>query len=105
MTGVQTCALPIFTGYTLALPNIQLGLFTLSNVSFGAMVSLPFTGDPMSLQFNFCQKQQPFTLTVSLLGGGGFFAIAFDMHGLLSLEAALEFGAEKSRRNPVSIQA
>ena len=88
-TGVET-------GYTLALPNIQLGLFTLSNVSFGAMVNLPFTGDPMSLQFNFCQKQQPFTLTVSLLGGGGFFAIAFDMHGLLSLEAALEFGAAAS---------
>jgi len=88
-TGVQT-------GYTLALPNIQLGAFTLSNVSFGAMVDLPFTGDPMSVQFNFCQKQQPFTLTISLLGGGGFFAVAFDMHGLTSLEASLEFGASAS---------
>ena len=93
---LDVSATGVVTGYTLALPNIQLGLFTLSNVSFGAMVSLPFTGDPMSLQFNFCQKQQPFTLTVSLLGGGGFFAIAFDMHGLLSLEAALEFGAAAS---------
>jgi hypothetical protein len=80
----------------LALPNIQLGAFTLSNVSFGAIVDLPFTGDPMSVKFNFCQKQQPFTLTISLLGGGGFFAVAFDMHGLLSLEAALEFGASAS---------
>ncbi|HEV3327043.1 MAG TPA: hypothetical protein VG052_15620 [Puia sp.] len=88
-TGVET-------GYTLALPNIQLGAFTLSNVSFGAIVDLPFTGDPMSVKFNFCQKQQPFTLTISLLGGGGFFAVAFDMHGLLSLEAALEFGAAAS---------
>jgi len=88
-TGVET-------GYTLALPNIQLGAFTLTNVSFGAIVDLPFTGDPMSVKFNFCQKQQPFTLTISLLGGGGFFAVAFDMHGLLSLEAALEFGAAAS---------
>jgi len=88
-TGVET-------GYTLALPNIQLGAFTLSNVSFGAVVDLPFTGDPMSVKFNFCQKQQPFTLTISLLGGGGFFAVAFDMHGLLSLEASLEFGAAAS---------
>lgn len=84
------------TGYTLALPNIQLGAFTLSNVSFGAMVELPFTGDPMTVSFNFCQKQQPFTLTISLLGGGGFFAVAFDMHGLQSLEASLEFGAAAS---------
>lgn len=86
----------IKTGYTLALPDIQLGAFTLRHINLGATVTLPFTGDPMSLRFNFCEKQQPFTLTVSGLGGGGFFAIEFDMKGLRSLEAALEFGAAVS---------
>ncbi len=83
----------IRTGYTLALPNIQLGAFTLSNINLGAEINLPFNGDPLTLRFNFCEKQQPFTLTISALGGGGFFAIEFDMKGLRSLEAALEFGA------------
>jgi hypothetical protein len=86
----------VTTGYTLALPDIQLGAFTLRHVNLGASVNLPFTGAPMSLRFNFCEKQQPFTLTVSALGGGGFFAIEFDMNGLRALEAALEFGAAVS---------
>jgi hypothetical protein len=86
----------ITSGYTLALPDIQLGVFTLRNISLGASVRLPFDGSPMALRFNFCEKQQPFTLTVSALGGGGFFSIEFDMKGLRSLEAALEFGAAVS---------
>ncbi|HEX2629579.1 MAG TPA: hypothetical protein VHM26_11215, partial [Chitinophagaceae bacterium] len=86
----------IRTGYTLALPDIQLGAFTLRHINLGAAITLPFTGAPMSIRFNFCEKQQPFTLTVSGLGGGGFFAIEFDMNGLRALEAALEFGAAVS---------
>jgi hypothetical protein len=86
----------VTTGYTLGLPDIQLGAFTLRHLSLGASVKLPFTGEPMSMRFNFCEKEQPFTLTVAALGGGGFFAIEFDMKGLRSLEAALEFGAAVS---------
>jgi hypothetical protein len=86
----------VVTGYTQALPDLQLGAFTLRNVSLGAEINLPFNGDPLSLTFRFCEKQQPFTLTVSALGGGGFFAVSFDMNGLRSLEAALEFGAAAS---------
>ncbi|MBL0153671.1 MAG: hypothetical protein IPP93_09350 [Chitinophagaceae bacterium] len=86
----------IRAGYTLGLPDIQLGIFTLRNINLGAEVRLPFDGSPLSLRFNFCEKQQPFNLTVSALGGGGFFAVEFDMKGLRSLEAALEFGASVS---------
>jgi hypothetical protein len=86
----------IKTGYTLALPDIQLGAFSCRNINLGATVNLPFTGAPLTLRFNFCEKHQPFTLTVSALGGGGFFAIEFDINGVRSLEAALEFGAAVS---------
>lgn len=84
------------TGYSLALPDLQLGAFTLSHVVLGASISLPFDGSPLALRFNFCEKQQPFTLTVMGLGGGGFLALEFDMHGVRELEAALEFGAAVS---------
>jgi len=86
----------VTTGYTLGLPDVQLGIFTLRHITLGAAIRLPFDGSPLSLRFNFCERQQPFTLTVSALGGGGFFAIEFDMKGLKSLEAALEFGAAVS---------
>lgn len=86
----------VTTGYTLGLPDVQLGMFTLRNITLGAAIRLPFDGSPLSLRFNFCEKQQPFTLTVSALGGGGFFAIEFDMKGLKAIEAALEFGAAVS---------
>jgi len=83
-------------GYTLALPNLQLGAFTLSNLSMAAEVNLPFTGGPLTLGFRFCERQQPFTLTVSCLGGGGFFGLELDLNGIRQIEASLEFGAAAS---------
>ncbi len=86
----------ITSGYTLALPDVQLGAFTLRNINLGASVNLSFTGGPLIMRFNFCEKHQPFQLTVSALGGGGFLALEFDVKGLRTLEAALEFGAAAS---------
>jgi len=83
-------------GYTLALPNLQMGAFTLSHLSLAAEVNLPFTGGPLTMGFRFCERQQPFTLTVSCLGGGGFFGMEVDLNGLRQIEAALEFGAAVS---------
>lgn len=83
-------------GYTLALPDLQMGAFTLSHISMGAEVNLPFTGGPLTVGFRFCERQQPFTLTVSCLGGGGFFGLELDLNGIRQIEAALEFGAAVS---------
>ena len=62
-------------------------------MSIGAQLRLPFDGDPVSVRFNFCERQKPFLLTVSLFGGGGFFAISLDNSGVREVEAAFEFGA------------
>ena len=59
----------------------------------GAGFNLPFDSKPASVQFNFSERQHPFSLTVSLLGGGGFFAIGISSRGVQEIEAALEFGA------------
>ena len=82
----------ITAGYSLGLPTIAIGVFSLSNVSLGAALTLPFTGEPVRFRFNFCERENPFTLTVSLFGGGGFFAIAVGLDGVEMLEASLEFG-------------
>jgi len=86
----------ISAGYSLNLPAIGVGVFTLSNASLGARFQLPFDSKPAMVRFNFSERQSPFSLTVSALGGGGFFAIAVGTEGVQQIEAALEFGAAVS---------
>jgi hypothetical protein len=62
-------------------------------VSLGAGFTVPFIGQPLSVRFNFCRREQPFQLTVYMFGGGGFLGVAIDPSGVQMLEAAFEFGA------------
>lgn len=84
----------IVAGYDLDIPDAQLGVLSLTNMSLGARLRLPFDGDPVTARFNFAEREDPFNLTVSLLGGGGFFAITVDSAGMREVEMALEFGAQ-----------
>jgi hypothetical protein len=80
-------------GFTLGIPTIGLGIMTMQNVSLGTSVYLPFGDAPLNFRFAFCERQQPFALTVSLFGGGGFFAMDVGIDKVVMVEAALEFGA------------
>lgn len=86
----------ISAGFSLGLPNIALGIFSLENLSIAASFQIPFLGPSPTVAFSFCTRENPFKLTVSLLGGGGFLGMAFGMDGLQMLEMALEFGASLS---------
>ncbi|WP_058041757.1 hypothetical protein [Streptomyces roseifaciens] len=82
--------------YALPLPNLAIGVFSLENLRLGAYLDLPFIGRTVEIGFFFCTRQAPFRLTVSLLGGGGFFGIVLTPERVAVLEAALEFGAALS---------
>lgn len=83
----------IDAGFDISLPTIACGVLNLSNVSLGAGFTVPFIGQPLSVRFNFCTREQPFHLTVYCFGGGGFFGVTIDPRGVQILEAAFEFGA------------
>jgi hypothetical protein len=83
----------IDASYSMALPSVGVGVFTLQNLSLAAGFNIPFIGKPLSVRFNFCTREQPFLLTVAMFGGGGFFSLVIDPQGVQTLEAALEFGA------------
>jgi hypothetical protein len=83
----------ISASFSINLPTVSVGVFSLSNASLGAGFLLPFDSKPAQVKFNFCERQHPFSLTVSFLGGGGFFAIGISTRGVNEIEAALEFGA------------
>jgi hypothetical protein len=83
----------ISASYTLNLPALEVGVFALSNAALGAGFSLPFDGTPVMVKFAFSTREHPFSLAVSLLGGGGFFGVGITSDGVREIEAAFEFGA------------
>jgi len=86
----------IDASFSIALPALAVGMFNLSNLSLGAGFTVPFIGQPLAVRFNFCTREQPFNLSVMAFGGGGFFGITIDPHGVQILEASFEFGASLS---------
>ncbi len=83
----------IALGFTIGLPPLTIGVFAMKNLSLSAGLELPFVDGRPALDFGFSRRDSPFLLTVSLLGGGGFFHLQLDTSGLKLVEAALEFGA------------
>ena len=86
----------VTAGFDIAIPNVEVGICMISNISLGANVTLPFTGAPLTMGFNFCKRENPFMLTISCFGGGGYFMMVTTLHGIQSMEAAFEFGAAMS---------
>lgn len=82
--------------YSIAIPGISVGILSLENLSFSAGFRIPFIGEPLSANFGFCRRESPFTLSVGIFGGGGFFGITVNPTGLTLLEAAFEFGVSLS---------
>ena len=86
----------IKAGYSLGIPTISMGIFSIQNISLSAGLMIPFTGEPVRVRFAFSEREHPFIVTVSLFGGGGFFGIAVGADGIEMFEAALEFGGNIS---------
>ncbi|MEK2491079.1 hypothetical protein WN990_16115 [Kitasatospora purpeofusca] len=90
---VEVTPTRVLAGVAIALPSLQVGVFTLQNLALRTQVELSLTGGPMRLGFAICERARPFVLTVALFGGSGFFALALTTSGLELIEASLEFGA------------
>jgi hypothetical protein len=84
----------IKVGYTVGLPPIAVGVFSLENIAVGSSLAIPFDGQPARVRFSFAERDKPFLLTVSLFGGGGFVGVSFGLDQFELFEAALEFGAK-----------
>jgi hypothetical protein len=86
----------IQAGYSLGIPTIGIGIFSIQHLALSAALSVPFVDKPAGLRFALADRHNPFLVTVSLFGGGGFFALAVSAKGLEEVEAAIEFGANIS---------
>lgn len=90
--SIDVSAAGIAIGYTLAIPAITVGVFSLQNLRLSAAITLPFDGAPLRARFALAAREDPFTITVMIFGGGGFFAIAVGLDGVEGIELLLEFG-------------
>lgn len=76
------------------IPDIRLGVFVLSDLSFSAGVEIPFFGDEVTVSFALGTQARPFHLAIYGLGGGGYFELAVGAStGIQRLLVGLEVGA------------
>jgi hypothetical protein len=93
---VQVTPEGITAGFSVGLPNVAVGVFSLENLGLAAGFAVPFVGPPMSVWFRFCERENPARLTVALFGGGFFIGLTANADGLAVVEGAIEFGAAAS---------
>jgi hypothetical protein len=84
----------ITVSYTLGLPPIGVGVFSLEHISITTGLDLPYLDGKPGFEFAFAKRSAPFLLTVECLGGGGFVHLILDADGVQMVEGALEFGAQ-----------
>lgn len=82
----------ISLGLDIGLPPTPLGVFALKNLNLNGALQLPFVDGRPLLEFGFSGRSDPFLMTLSLLGGGGYFHLQLDPSGLRIVELSLEFG-------------
>jgi hypothetical protein len=82
--------------YTLGLPPITCGVFSLEHISIMAGLDLPYLDGKPAVEFAFASRAKPFLVTVEIFGGGGFVHLVLDASGIKMVEGAIEFGANFS---------
>lgn len=89
-TGVRS-------SFSFDVPAVAIGMFALQNIAFSTSLDLAFAPTPdtpaLLLTVAFASRANPFLLTVSFLGGGGYLEIAAGSTGLARIEGSLQFGA------------
>ncbi|MDT0317615.1 hypothetical protein [Streptomyces millisiae] len=82
----------IRAGYSLALPPLAIGVFSLTNMVLAAELSVPFDDEPFRFRFALSERHKPFNVSIAPFSGGGFLAITVRGDKPELIEGALEFG-------------
>ncbi len=90
---IEVTGAGVLASLTIAIPDLSIGVFSLTNMSVYAGLTLPFNGDPVTLDFNFCSRESPASVMVMGFGGGFYALMTFDAKGMKALEIGIEFGA------------
>ncbi len=79
--------------YGLGLPSFGLGIFSVRDIAFSSSLFLPLLqGKALRLRFALSERNDPFSVSVGIFGGGGFFALEVATDGSYLVELSVEFG-------------
>ncbi len=79
---------------SVAIPPIELGMFTLAGIGFDAILTVPLDGvSATTFEFDFANANDPFTISAGIFGGGGYFQIVLFTHDIKSITLSFDFGA------------
>lgn len=90
--SVKAAKTQLEVSYTLALPPLTCGVFSLQHIAITAGLDLPYIDGKPAVEFGFASRKKPFLLTVEIFGGGGFIHLIVGAGGVQMVEGALEFG-------------
>ncbi len=93
---VAVTAAAIEASHTIAVPDVSMGVFLLQNLAVSASLSLPLDRRPVRMRFAVSKRDDPFLVTISLFGGGGFIDLELELEEIVRLEAGIAFGAAAS---------
>ncbi|MGW8359349.1 hypothetical protein ACWGK1_02070 [Streptomyces wedmorensis] len=94
---VEISALQIRATYTIAVPTLGMGVFTVQNLAIRIGLTLSLAQRPIEIDFAFATRERPFLVTVSGFGGGGYLELGVSAGesdgGLQRFVGGIEFGA------------
>jgi hypothetical protein len=95
---VDVDASGVTAGYTLAIPSLSVGIVSIQNIAFAAALSLPLAvpPQPLGLRLEFATREHPFLVSISFIGGGGYFIADVGSDGVHQIEGSLDLGANLS---------
>jgi hypothetical protein len=90
--SIKAAKTELQVSYTLALPPVTCGVFSLEHIAITAGLDLPYIDGKPAVEFAFASRSRPFLLTVEIFGGGGFVHLIVGADGVQMVEGSLEFG-------------
>lgn len=94
---VEISAVQIRATYTIAVPMLGMGVFTVQNLAIRIGLTLSLEQRPIEIDFAFATRERPFLVTVSGFGGGGYLELGVSAGGsdggLQRFVGGIEFGA------------
>lgn len=88
---------------TITLPDIAFGIVSLTNITVGVFIDIPFNDDPPFIRFNIGTRDNPVKISVLAIGGSSYIIVGISpkpenpgLGGIVELEFSIAFLMELS---------